>query len=402
MTPTVRRTLAATVLGLVILAGLVWSFWPRAIAVEIVAVTRGPMRVDVSDEGRTRVREIYQLSAPVNGRLLRVEVHPGDMVDGGKTKVAELLPIAPSFLDIRTRAQAESAIKSAEDARNLAAAEVARAQAELAFAASDLKRATILVQSDAISRANLERAQLAYKTAAAQLATAQAALKVKDHDLQTARALLIDPTGTAGRNLQAGIPIIAPVSGRVLRVLHESESALATGTPILEIGDPQKLEIVAELISEDAVKVRVGDSATITDWGGTGILNARVRRVEPSGFAKISALGVEEQRVNVLLDFTDAPEKWITIADSFRVVAHITVWQRASVLRVPSSAMFRHGDGWAVFAARDGRALLTPIRIGRSNDEVAEVLGGLRDGDHVIAHPSDRIANNARVTTRTP
>jgi HlyD family secretion protein len=401
MTPNTRRTLLAAALGLLVAAALVWSFWPRPVPVEIASVTRGAMRVDVSDEGRTRVREIYQLSAPVDGRLLRVEVHAGDMVEGGKTIVAELLPTAPSFLDVRTRAQAESAVKSAEAARTLAAAEVTRAKAELAFVVSDLKRATTLAQSDAISRANLERAQLAYDTAAAQLATAQAALKAKEFDLQSAKALLIDPTGVSNRQ-QIGIPIVAPVSGRVLRVLHENEAVLAAGAPIVEIGDPQKLEIVVELISEDTVKVRTGDAATITDWGGAGTLNARVRRVEPSGFTKISALGVEEQRVNVLLDFTDAPEKWTSIADGFRVVVHITIWRKPDTLRVPASAMFRHGDGWAVFAVRDGRAILTPIEIGQSNDEMAEVLKGLQDGDSVIAHPSDRVTDGARITPRAP
>lgn len=399
MTPSARRLLLIVAVGLLVVAALTWSFWPRPVAVEIAAVSRGPMQVEVSDEGRTRVREIYQVSAPVSGRLLRVEVHPGDTVEGGKTKVAELLPIAPSFLDVRTRSQAEAAVKSAEAARNLAAADLTRARAEFAFAASELKRATALGTSGYISKANLERAQLARNTAAAQVATAAAALRAKDFDLEAARALLIDPTGKPGA-AQSGIPIIAPVSGRVLRVLHESEAVLQAGTAIVDVGDPGQIEIVADLISEDAVKVHEGYPATITDWGGNTLLNARVRRVEPSGFTKISALGVEEQRVNVLLDLVDPRSKWERIADGFRVAVHIIVWRAPHVLRVPVSAMFRHGDDWAVFVMRNGHARLTRISVGHSNDEVAEVRSGLQIGDMVVLHPSDRIADGTAITER--
>lgn len=399
MTPNTRRIVLIAVVGALVIGALAWSFWPRPVEVELASISRGPMQVDVSDEGRTRVREVYQVSAPVDGRLLRVEVHPGDVVEGGKTKVAELLPIAPSFLDVRTRAQAEAAVSAAEAARNLAAAEVTRAKAELAYALSELKRAAALSPSGSISKASLERTQLARDTAVAQLATAQATLRVKDSDLSAARALLIDPTGVLP--VQAGIPIIAPVSGRVLRVPRESEAVLAAGTTILEVGDSHQLEIVADLISEDAVKVREGDAATVTDWGGSGALNARVRRVEPSGFTKVSALGVEEQRVNILLDFTDPPSRWSRIADGFRVIVHIAVWRSPDTLRVPVAAMFRQGKDWAVFAVKGGRATLTTIKVGPSNDDVAEVLSGLTQGTQVVLHPSDRISEGTRVTVRT-
>ncbi len=399
MSPSLRRLLPAIAIGLIVIAALAWSFWPRPVPVDVVSVTAGPMEVTVSDEGRTRVREIYQLSAPVSGRLLRVEVHAGDTVKGGESNVGQLLPTAPSFLDVRTRTQAEAAVKSAEAARTLAAAELNRAKAELAFASSDLKRAKILEKSQAISTANVERAQLAYNTASAQYQTARAALQAKEFDLEAARALMIEPQQGAA-SVQKGIPIIAPVSGRVLRVLHENETSLAAGTPIMEIGDPGLLEIVAELVSEDAVKVHEGDAAIITDWGGAGDLHARVRRVEPSGFTKISALGVEEQRVNVLLDLTDPPGRWKQIADGFRVTVRIVVWRSPKVLRVPTTAMFRHGDGWAVFAVRGERAVLTPISIGHSNDEAAELLKGLKEGDRIVVHPSDRVTDGSAVAAR--
>lgn len=402
MTPATRRTLIWLGLGLLVAAGLTWSFWPQSVEVDVAHVMRGPMQVDVSDEGRTRVREIYRVSAPVAGRLLRIEKHAGDCVTGSETVVGDLLPGAPSFLDVRTRAQAEAAVKSAEAAKTLAEAEVRRAKAELDFATSDLKRAAALAKADAISKAGLERAQLAKATQAAQLATARAALKVKEFDLQTARALLIDPSnaGAAARHA-ASIPLVAPVTGCVLRVLHENEAVVAAGTPLFEIGDPKDLEVVVELISEDAVNVHKGAPATLTGWGGAQPLKARVRLVEPSGFTKVSALGVEEQRVNVLLDFTEPREKWAAIADGFRVIAHITVWKADSVLQVPVAATFRRGNGWAVFAIRNGRAVLTPVRIGHSNDKTAEVLSGLREGDSVIVHPSDRVHDGVRVQART-
>ena len=399
MTPALRRVLVWSAVGIAVAAGLAWSFWPRAIPVDVMTVSAGPMQVEVSDEGRTRAREVYQVSAPVAGRLLRVEEHAGDQVIGGKTVVADLLPTAPGFLDIRSRAQAEAAVKSAEAARAQAAAEVEKARAQRNFAKADLDRANKLYPSNIISRADFERAQTAHDTATAQLATTEAALKAKEFDLQTARAVLIGPSDLSGAQRQrASIALVAPVSGRILRVLHENESVIAAGTPIMEIGDPKQLEILVQLISEDAVKVHEGDRARITDWGGPGELAARVRRVEPSGFTKVSALGVEEQRVNVLLDFTDPPAKWASIKDGFRVTTHIVIWQKPNVLRLPASAMFRQGHGWAAFSVRNGKAVLTKVEVGKSNDEYAELLGGLKAGDKVIVHPSDRIRDGTSVT----
>lgn len=396
MTPIIRRLLPWSFLGLVVLGGLVWSFWPRAVPVEVARVTRGPLRVEVSDEGRTRVREVYQVSAPVAGRLLRIEGHAGDAVVGGKTVVAHLMPSVPAFLDVRSRAQAETAVQSASAMRDLAATFEKRMTAELAFAVADLRRARQLATSGAISRANLERAELAHNVAVAQLATARAALRAKAFDLESAKALLIDPT--APQAPRASIPLRAPVSGRILRVLQESESVIGAGAPILQIGDPQKLEIAVPLISEEAVKVREGASATITDWGGPGILRAHVRRIEPSGFTKVSALGVEEQRVNILLDFADPPDRRAAISDGFRVIAHIVVWEKPDAVRVPASALFRNGAGWAVFAVRGARAVLTPVTVGRSSDSASEIIRGLGVGDQVIIHPSDRVHDGVKIT----
>ncbi len=391
-----RRFLVWSVVIVLLLAAIGWSFWPQALQVETATVTRGPLRVEVSDEGRTRVRESYLVSAPVAGRLLRVEKHAGDPVTEDKTIVADLLPATPGFLDVRSRAQAEAALKSAVAARDLAQSLLARAKAELAFATSDLARSRSLAKSNAISHQNLEKSELVYNNATSQLMTAAAYLQAKEFDLQSARAQLMDPENAAGRQ-RASLPLKAPATGRVLRVLRENEAVVAAGAPIMEIGDPKDLEVVVELVSEDAVKVHEGDAATIGDWGGPGLLAARVRRIEPSGFTKVSALGVEEQRVNVLLDFAEPVRKWEDMADGYRVSAHIVIWQSPAVLRVPASAMFRSGNGWAVFKIEGGRAKLTPIETGRSNESFAELRRGLMEGDRVIQHPSDRIRDGVKV-----
>jgi HlyD family secretion protein len=302
---------------------------------------------------------------------------------------------------VRTRAQAAAAVDAAQAAQTLAAAEVRRQRAQLEFATSDYNRFLALARISVISRADLERAKLARDTAAAALASAEAALKVKQSDLAAARALLIDPGNPGNPGDQAtrdSIPLIAPVSGCVLRVASESEATLPAGALIMEVGDPRKMEVVAELVSQDAVQVHAGDRATITDWGGPVPLAARVRRVEPSGFTKISALGVEEQRVNVLLDPAGAAEAWAALADGFRVIVHIVVWSHPDAVRVPVSALFRQGDGWATFVLRNRRAVRTAISVGHASDEVAEVLAGLRPGDRVIVHPSDRVRDGVRVS----
>lgn len=395
MTSSMQRILVWSAVGLLLLAGLGWSFWPRALQVETAPVARGPLAVEVSDEGRTRVKESYQVSAPVAGRLLRVNKHAGDQVTAD-TIVADLLPTAPGFLDVRSRTQGEAALKSAIAARDLAQTLIERANSELAFARADLTRSRSLAGAKAISQVTLETSELNYKNAVSQLATAKAYLEAKQFDLQSARAQLMDPHDAAARQ-KNDLLLKAPAAGQVLRVLHENEAVVAAGTPIMEIGDPHDLEIVVEMISEDAVKVRPGDTATISNWGGPGILAARVRHVEPSGFTKVSALGVEEQRVNVLLDFAERPAKWQTISDGYRVTAHIVVWQSPSVLRVPASAMFRHGTGWAAFRIESGRARLTPIDTGHANDSFAEIRKGLEQGDRVILHPSDRVRDGVTV-----
>ncbi len=387
----------------ILVAGLAYAFWPRPIAVDFATVTRGPMQVTVGDEGRTRVKDAFVVSAPLAGRLQRIALKAGDAVVAAKTVVASIRPTDPTFLDVRSRRQAEAAVDAAEDARDLAAAELRRAEAEASFAAEDFERAKKLTLGSSISRRDLDRYRLDFETRRAALAAAQATLNVRSHELETARAALIGPESQSNEGApgeRCCVSVSAPISGRVLRIVQESETVVAPGTPLVEIGDPHDLEVVVELLSTDAVKVREGARAIITGWGGQEELAGVVRRVEPYGFTKISALGVEEQRVNVIVDFTGPPARRIALGHGFRVDVAIVVWQAENVTRVPVGALFRDKADWAVFAVRDGRARLTKLTVGHMNGSVAEAVSGLAPDARVVLHPSDRIADGTRVEAR--
>jgi HlyD family secretion protein len=371
--------LVLAVIVALVAGALVYAFLPQPVPADLAKVARGALRVTVDDEGRTRVKEVYVVSAPLAGRVLRIERHVGDPVKAGETVLATIQPTAPTFLDLRGKAQAEAAVHAAEAALRLAEAELTRAQAELEFARSDL-------------------------TSEAAVAAAEAALRVKTFDLETARASLIEPGNEAGMRREEGccVSVRAPVDGRVLRLVQESEAVIAAGAPLVEIGDPRDLEVVVDLLSRDAVRVREGAEVEIDQWGGDVTVAGRLRRIEPTGFTKVSALGIEEQRVNVIIDFTDPPADWQSLGHGYRVEAHIVVWQGEDVLKVPVSALFRHGEAWAVFALADGRARLRTLEVGHRNALAAEVLAGLEEGEQVVLYPSDRLFDGAAVTARPP
>ncbi len=392
----VGRIFGWSVALLIVAAALAWSFWPQPVAIDVAQVTRGPLQVSVEDEGRTRVKDAYVVSAPVAGRLLRIGNRAGEQVTAGEV-VAQLQPSLPGFLDARARAQAEAAVKAAEAARNSAAAVVAEAQADVEHAEPELRRNELLASRGLTATMLLEDAQRQERLAVAALEAAKAALRVKEFELENARALLAD---FRDANAQAVISLKAPVSGNVFRVLQQSETVVPAGTAIMEIGDPHDLEVMVEYLSTDAAKVVPGAEAIITDWGGEKDLSATVRLVEPSGFTKISALGVEEQRVRVILDIREPAAVWRQLGDGFRVNAKIVVWQTADAIRVPLGALFRNGNVWQTFVVRNGRAVRTTVSIGRSNDSVAQVLAGLRPGDQVILHPSDQITDGTRLAVR--
>jgi len=384
------------------LAGaLTWLFRPQPVAVDLATVARGPLQVSVSDDGETRVRDMFVVSAPLAGHMRRIELEAGDSVVAGETIVARIEPSDPSFLDRRSEAEVRAGIRASEAARAHAAAELRRAQAERDFAITELKRYEGLAASRTISQNDLESARRRARTAEAAVDEAVAGLRVSESELEQAKARLMAPGKSADRRADCDcVTVRSPVSGSVLQVLAESEGIVASGTPLLEIGDPGKLEVVTDLLSTEAVKVRTGQRALIERWGGDNALEGVVRRVEPYGFTKISALGVEEQRVKVVIDITESAEHWRTLGHGYRVEPRILLWESQDVLQLPLSALFRNGKEWAVFVNRDGRARLQTVAIGHMNGIDAEVLKGVAAGDAVVVHPSDRVSDGARIERR--
>lgn len=398
-----RKLLSRTVLALVIVAGIAalgWAFWPRPVAADLAVIGRGDLEVTVEDEGVTRVREIYTVSAPTTGKMLRVPLQVGDAVIQGETTVATIEPSDPVFLDIRTQRINEAAVDAADAAVRLAAAQISQAHSQLEFAQAELRRAEELAARQAIATRALEKARLDVATAEAALATAQATHEVRRRELESARAQLIQPGQANQASTTCCIQVKAPVTGRVLKVVARSEQVLQAGSPLVELGDPADLEIVVDLLSRDAVRVAAGAAARIGNWGGDTDLHARVRRIEPTGFTKVSALGIEEQRVKVLLDPADPPDAWRSVGHGYRVVARITVWQGTDLVLVPLGALFRSGGDWAVFVRVDGRARLRRIEIGERNMHAARVIRGLTPGEEVVMHPSDSIQDGTRIRSR--
>lgn len=300
------------------------------------------------------------VSAPVGGKVQRIEAKAGDPVVKDDTVLATIRPSAPQFLDERDERRAKANVKAARAALSLAEATLARTKAALDFAETELVRARKLTAKKAASKKELDEAELDYKTAGAEMASARAAMDMRRYELETAEAALIQPNESQETPPTVGccVEVHAPIVGRVLKVLRESEAVVQAGEPLVELGDPTDLEIVVDLLSEDAVKIARGADATIENWGGPGALKGRVRTVEPYGFTKISALGVEEQRVNVVIDLTDPRGKWDRLGHGYRVDAKVTIWQADNALQVPLSALFRTGDTWTVFAVENNRAVL--------------------------------------------
>jgi HlyD family secretion protein len=385
-------------LALVLLA-LAWLFRPQPVAVDLAEASRGPLQASVSDDGETRVKDVFVVSAPVAGLMRRIELEAGDPVVADATVVARIEPSDPAFLDRRTEGEALAALRAAEAARAHAAAEVRRVEAELEFAQAELRRYEGLVARAAVSQNDLDAARRRGRTAEAALQESRAGLRVRESEVEQARARLQAPGGP--RNADCACVLVrSPVSGRVLRVLNESEGVVTAAAPLIEVGDPRRLEVVVDLLSTEAVRVSPGQKVLVEGWGGGQPLAAVVRRVEPFGFTKVSALGVEEQRVNVVIDFAGPEEQWSRLGHGFRVEPRILLWESEAVLRVPLSALFREGGDWRVFRDDAGRARATAVRVGHDNGLEVEVLEGLKPGDHVVVHPSDRVNDGARIVER--
>ena len=382
-------------LALLALLGFAWAFSPRSVEVDADSVTRGDLTVTVSDDGMTRVRDVFVLSAPLDGTMTRVEVEPGDAVTEGKTVISTIRPLLPPLLPARTAAQLKSAVASAEAALTAARADAERLSAEHTRLARDLDRAKKLLQSATVSQQAVDNAEAAEREGYLALRAAEAVIGVRRQELAAARAALMPSQAQNGNDT---VPVKAPLSGQILAVDRESEGPIAQGTPIVEIGDLNSLECVADFLSEEAVRVKPGDLVTFTDWGGDP-LPGRVRRVEPAGFTKISALGIEEQRVNIVMDL-DNPADRRNLGHGYRFVANIAVWQGTGKLVVPMSALFRDADGWAVFVIVNGRAEWRNVAVGHTNRTHAEILGGVKEGDRVVVHPPRQLERGAKVRIR--
>jgi len=383
---------------------LVYAFLPEPVKVDMITVEIGDLLVTIEGEGKTRIHDIYVVSTPMEGRVTRIESEPGDIVMAGKTTIAKMYPANPGFLDKRSATQAKADVDGAQAALSLSNARVKQARVKLEYELADFRRTEKLYKNRNVSKARLERDELRIKTLRADLDTALSNQKVMQARLTAAKVRLLQPDeaslaqSTTEENCQ--ICIHSPVDGRVLRILHKSESIVPVGTPLVEIGDPADLEVNIEMLSTNAVRVKVGDSALIKRWGGGEDIQARVKVIEPSGYTKISALGVEEQRVNVILNFTDPMEKWSALGDAFRVEAAIIIDQAKGVVKVPLSALFRQNEQWSVFKIIDDSVVLQKVDVGFRNDRFAQIVKGLEAGDRIVTHPGNRVQEGVRVSAR--
>ncbi len=384
--------------GIVFVGLIGYSFMPKPQLQDFATVTVGMVQATIHGEGKSRIRETYIVYAPITGRLQRIPLEPGDVVVANKTVVATLEPADPQFLDARAVAQAEARIKAAEAQQGMTLAAENQRKAELVFAEREFQRGRDLKSKQNISDRLLETYQLSVEQAKGALASATSARSRADYELQVARAALIPSSERAG-GAGCCIEILAPVSGRVLRLHHESQGVVTAGTQLLSVGDPADIEIVVDMLSLDAVKVTSGDKAFIDHWGGDK-LAAKVKLVEPSGFTKYSALGIEEQRVNVLLDITEPRDKWEALGDGYRVEAFVVVDETNDVLSVPVASLFRQNENWSLYKVVDGKATLTVVEVGLRNELLAEIKSGLSEGDVVITHPSNTIADGTSVKAR--
>jgi HlyD family secretion protein len=381
---------------LAVALGVAWGYWPRAVLVELAPVERGTMQVTVEEEGRTRVHDRYVVSAPVPGYVRRIELHVGDRLEAGAA-IAELEPLRSTVLDPRSRAEAEAQVAAARSGLARARADVVAAEAEAEEARSEFQRRERLCEIQCVSEEELERARTRMRRSEAVVRAANHAVEVARYELDAANTALeysaAQGTGAPAETVQ----LRAPVPGSVLRRYQESEGVVTAGQPLVEIGDPAHLEVEVDVLSQDAVRIAPGTRVMLERWGGGRVLEAQVRTVEPTGFTKVSALGVEEQRVLVIADIVSPTEQWQRLGDGYRVEAVFVVWSRSDVLKVPASALFRHDGGWAVFRVDEGRARLTRVDIGQSNGLEAQVTEGLDAGEYVITHPDDEVSDGRRV-----
>ncbi len=392
-------------LGLGVVIGLAvaayYALQPKPVLVDTGQVDRGLIEVTINEDGVTRIEDVFEVSAPITGTLERLGFEVGDLVEKGQ-KIAVVRPVDPPMRDARTRRELEAAIKAARAGVRLGEAEVARAEAAVRFSALDLARQETLAKQRIISERVLQQAELEIDTRNAQLRQAKANLEFRKRELESAQARYLEPSAVLKNRPEEEccVEIIAPSNGAVLKMFSESERVVQAGTKLLEIGDRSKLEIVADLLSEDAVRAKAGDLVWVENWGGAEKLKAKVKRIDPSGFLKVSALGIEEQRVNAIIQITEPRKNWVRLGHDFRVYVRIVTWREEEAVRVPVSALFRRASEWAAFVVEDGRAVERKVEIGHRSESHAEVLSGLEEGLNVVLHPSDRLSDQHAVEMR--
>lgn len=384
-----------------VLLAIAYGFMAKPVSVDIVKVSRGPMSITIEEEGKTRVRDRFVISAPVSGYLRRITLKAGDHVKAGQT-VLELEPLRSNVLDPRSRAAAEAAISSAKAALKAAEENGRAAEADAEYVRANLERTRKLFQESLVSRDMMDRIESEARRADAMSLSAKAAVKAAHFELERTRTTLghslLEGEG-AGRSKRA-VAVRTPANGDVLKIYRESEGSVNTGEPLIDIGDPLKLEVRVEVLSADAVKIRPGMPVLFERWGGGSALTGKVRVIEPSGFTKVSSLGVEEQRVFVVADIATPPEGRMPLGDGYRLEASFVIWEGKDVLQVPSSALFRKGEGWSLFVVKDGRAEQRRVKVGNRNGLTAEIVSGLAEVEQIITHPDDSVKNGVRVRAR--
>ena len=395
------------VIGVSIASVLVWSFLPKPLPVDEGKSTRGALIVTVDEDGKTRVSERYVISAPLSGTLGRVALHAGDDIEAGAT-LAEIVPAASPLLDDRSRAQLQARVLASEAAVKQAEATAERVKLGRTFSERELERVKSLVASGALAAQKLEEAELESKSRAKEAESANFAIRVARYELENARAAISRTDEDSGDKKpgdknpknEKRFVIRSPVKGKILHIMQENEGVVAAGTPLFEIGDPSAIEVIVDVLTTDAVQIKPGARVLVTRWGGTDDLEAKVKRVEPSAFTKISALGVEEQRVNIILGLEGPTTAYSPLGDGFRVESKIVVFETKEALKVPSAALFRVDGGWAVFVVEGGKAKTKKITLGRRTGTEAMVEEGLSEGETVILHPSDTIKDGVMVMPR--
>ncbi|MEN8712783.1 MAG: HlyD family efflux transporter periplasmic adaptor subunit [Arenicellales bacterium] len=392
--PLKKHPVIASISALIVVL-LTWGFWPQPVFVEAIKAKRAALTITIEEEGRTRVVDRYVISAPVDGVACRQHLKVGDEVKQGQVLLG-ITPLESQVLDPRSRAQARAKVAAAESALHAAEQQSTAAAAAAKLAAIEYKRLQPLVEKGVISTDAFDKATTQVQTTAAAQRSADFQVEVAHYEMQAARTVL-EYTAASRDEPAERLPVFSPVDGRVLKVVRECEGPVRTGDMLIEVGDPTALEVEVDVLSADAVKIKPGMKVLFDRWGGEQPLEGVVRIIEPVGFTKISALGVEEQRVLIISDFTSPPEKWQRLGDGYRVEARFILWHQGDVLQVPASSLFRFEQGWAVFIVENNHAKRRLVKVGQRNGLSAQILEGVNDGELVVNHPSDDVENGRRV-----